>query len=82
MDNTAQRFSFATCANEDHEDILPGTRFPQTSPEMPWKLDFVSERGCISWFQLSLWHSLADHVEVHGKEDIRFTFKNGMEIKV
>ena len=26
----SQRLSFATFVNKDHEDILPGTRFPQT----------------------------------------------------
>jgi hypothetical protein len=46
-----QRLSFATFVNEDYEDILPGTCFPQTSPEMPWKLDFMSERGFLSWYR-------------------------------
>jgi hypothetical protein len=36
----------------------------------------------VTEFSDGLWHSLADHAEVHGKDDIRFTFKNGMEIKV
>lgn len=35
----------------------------------------------ISTFSEKLWFSLLDHVVVYGKEDVRFTFKNGEEIK-
>ncbi len=28
-----------------------------------------------------LWHSLVDYATVHGKDDVRFMFKNGREIK-
>jgi len=42
-----------------------------------WKQEEV-----VAEFSEHLWHSLADHAEVQGKDDIRFTFKNGMEIKV
>lgn len=33
-------------------------------------------------FEPGLWTLLVDHVTVYGKDDIRFTFKNGTEIKV
>jgi hypothetical protein len=36
----------------------------------------------VTEFTDNLWHSLADHAVVNGKEDVRFIFKNGMEIKV
>ena len=32
-------------------------------------------------FTENLWHSLADHVVFHSKEDVHFIFKNGMEIQ-
>ena len=36
----------------------------------------------ISYFDLKLWQSLLDYVQVHSKEDMRFIFKNGEEIKL
>ena len=36
----------------------------------------------ISDFDEMLWLSMIDYVTVYGKEDIRFTFKNGMEIAI
>jgi len=36
----------------------------------------------VNEFSEDLWHSLADHAEIHGKGDVRFTFKNGMEVRV
>jgi hypothetical protein len=35
----------------------------------------------VTGFSDELWHSLADHAEVHGKDAVRFTFKNGMGIE-
>jgi len=37
--------------------------------------------GLVTEFSDELWHSLVDHATVHGKDDVRFMFKNGMEIK-
>jgi DNA invertase Pin-like site-specific DNA recombinase len=41
-----------------------------------------NQESLVTEFSDHLWHSLADHAEVQGKDDIRFTFKNGVEIKV
>lgn len=38
--------------------------------------------GLITEFDLSLWGSLLDHATVYSKEDIRYTFKDGTEIKL
>ena len=38
--------------------------------------------GVSTEFDENLWYSLVDFVTVFNKEDIRFTFKNGTEIKV
>ena len=32
-------------------------------------------------FDEGAWYALVDHATVYGREDVRFTFKNGMEIK-
>jgi hypothetical protein len=35
----------------------------------------------VNEFSEDLWHSLADHAVINNKEDVRFIFKNGMEVK-
>ena len=38
--------------------------------------------GVATEFDENLWYSLIDFVTVFNKEDVRFTFKDGTEIKV
>jgi DNA invertase Pin-like site-specific DNA recombinase len=38
--------------------------------------------GLVAGFTDKLWHALADHALVYSKDDVQFTFKNGVEIKV
>ncbi len=38
--------------------------------------------GVVTEFDENLWYSLVDFVKVFNKEDVRFTFKDGTEIKV
>ena len=40
------------------------------------------EDGPLTEFNEDDWYDLVDYATVYGKDDIRFTFKNGMEIKV
>lgn len=37
--------------------------------------------GPLTAFREDDWYSLVDYATVYNREDIRFTFKNGMEIK-
>lgn len=37
--------------------------------------------GLVMGFSDELWYSLVDHATVHGKDDVRFMFRNGREIK-
>ena len=34
----------------------------------------------VDYFDEGAWYALVDFVTVYGKDDVRFTFKNGMEI--
>ncbi len=34
----------------------------------------------VTEFSTELWYALADHVTVYSKKDVRFSFKNGVEI--
>jgi len=39
------------------------------------------QESIVTKFSSDLWQTLADHATVYSKEDVRFTFKNGIEIK-
>ncbi|MDD3996187.1 MAG: recombinase family protein [Sphaerochaetaceae bacterium] len=39
------------------------------------------QKNVVTEFTETLWHALADHAVVNSKEDVRFIFKNGLEIK-
>ena len=39
------------------------------------------QEGLISEFDEGLWHSLVDYATVYSYKDMRFTFKDGTEIK-
>lgn len=36
----------------------------------------------VDYFDEGAWYAMVDFMTVYGKEDVRFTFKNGMEISV
>lgn len=36
----------------------------------------------VDYFYEGAWYAMVDFVAVYGKEDVRFAFKNGMEIPV
>ena len=38
--------------------------------------------GLVSELSSDLWYALADHVVVYSKKDVRFTFRNGVEIRM
>lgn len=45
-------------------------------------LDLLTKRdGILTDFDPVYWHGMIDHVTVYSREDIRFTFKDGTEIK-
>ena len=44
--------------------------------------EIAKQEGVISEFDEDLWYALVDYATVHGKDDVRFTFKDGTEIKV
>ncbi len=44
--------------------------------------EIAKQEGVVSEFDEDLWYALVDHATVHGKDDVRFTFKDGTEIKV
>ena len=45
-------------------------------------LETLAQADLVDKFETSLWCGLVDFVTVYSKDDVRFTFKNGQEIKV
>lgn len=44
--------------------------------------ELAKQEGVVTEFDENLRYALVDYVTVHRKEDVRFTFKDGTEIKV
>ncbi len=76
----AERFDRAKARLGEVED---GTVAKQAQREMMQNL--VDTLGAmpdaVDSFDEGAWYALVDHATVYGRDDVRFTFKNGMEIK-
>ena len=76
----AERFDKAKARLDEVED---GIVAKQAHREMMQNL--VDTLGTMSdavdSFDEGAWYALVDHATVYGRDDVRFTFKNGMEIK-
>ena len=44
-------------------------------------LETLAQAALVDKFETSLWCGLVDFVTVYNKDDVRFTFKNGQEIR-
>ncbi|MDY2981854.1 MAG: recombinase family protein, partial [Eubacteriales bacterium] len=45
-------------------------------------LETLAKADLVDKFDAALWCGLVDFVTVYSKDDVRFTFKNGQEIRV
>ena len=76
----AERFDRAKARLSEVED---GIVAKQAQREMMQNLVDTLERmpDAVDSFDEGAWYALVDHATVYGRDDVRFTFKNGMEIK-
>lgn len=76
----AERFDRAKARLDEVED---GIVAKQAQREMMQNLVDTMEGmpDAVDNFDEGAWYALVDHVTVYGRDDVRFTFKNGMEIK-
>ncbi len=90
MDQEVYRKRYERLSDRYHEvethisgmrHAIQDRRYRKTRTELFLK-SLRKQEEVVTEFSEHLWHSLADHAEVHGKEDIRFTFMNGMEIQI
>jgi site-specific DNA recombinase len=76
----AERFDRAKARLSEVED---GIVAKQAQREMMQNLVDTLEGmpDAVDSFDEGAWYALVDYATVYGRDDIRFTFKNGMEIK-
>ncbi len=76
----AERFDRAKARLGEVED---GIVAKQAQREMMQNLVDTLEGmpDAVDSFDEGAWYALVDHAMVYGRDDVRFTFKNGMEIK-
>ena len=79
-DSLAKRFDRTKARLEEVEQTIAEK---QAHKEMVEQfLSELAKQDAITEFTDELWYSMIDFVTVYTKDDIRFTFKNGTEIKM
>ena len=61
------------------DEAILDRQYRRTKTELFIK-ELEKMEGLVTEFSDGLWHSLADYATVHGRKDVRFMFKNGVEI--
>lgn len=79
-DGLTQRFGKAKAQLEEVMEEIQNRKIPRGNYEAFLKA-FEKLPGELTEFTTDAWNSLADYATVYGADDIRFTFKNGQEIK-
>lgn len=78
-DGLTARFDTAKARYEALDEIIRSKQSRRATIEAfleaLWKAELVDK------FETALWCGLVDFVTVHSKDDVRFTFKNGQEIR-
>lgn len=64
----------------DLEEAIQDKQYRKAKAELFIK-ELKKQDRLIVEFSEPLWHVLSDHVTIYAKDDIRVTFKNGMEVK-
>ena len=78
-DGLTARFDATKTRLEAVEDAIHSTQSRRAKIEA--FLEALAKAELVGTFDIALWCGLVDFVTVHGKDDVRFTFKNGQEIK-
>ncbi len=78
-DGLTERFDTAKARHEALDETIRSKQSRRATIE-----DFLStlkDADLVDTFDTALWCGLVDFVTVHSKDDVRFTFKNGQEIR-
>ena len=80
-DGLAERFDWTKARLDEVGNAITEKQAKKEQIER-FLAELEQQDGVTTEFDENLWYSLVDFVTVFNKEDIRFTFKNGTEIKV
>lgn len=80
-DALAERFDKTKARLEVVSNAITEKQAKKESIEM-FLTELKKQDDVVTEFDENLWYSLVDYVTVFNKEDVRFTFKDGTEIKV
>lgn len=71
-------------ANAKYEKACNDLEEKQAQMEILWnELEMLKQQaGTVTEFDEGLWEALVDYVTVYSREDVRFTFKHGVDIKI
>ncbi len=78
-DGLTTRFNTAKVRFDAVKDAIHGKQSRRATIEA--FLAALAEANLVDKFDTALWCGLVDFVTVHSKDDVRFTFKNGQEIR-
>ena len=78
-DSLTTRFNTAKARLEEIEAAIADKKSRRAAIEA--FLDTLAQADLMEKFDPALWCGLVDHVTIYTKDDVRFTFKDGQEIK-
>lgn len=78
-DGLTARFDTAKARYETLDETLRSKQSRRAKIEA--FLEALATAELVDKFETTLWCGLVDFVTVHSKDDVRFTFKNGQEIR-
>ena len=78
-DGLTARFDTAKARHEALDEAISSKQSRRATIDAFLKT--LAQADLVDKFETTLWCGLVDFVTVHSKDDVRFTFKNGMEIR-
>ena len=78
-DGLTARFDTAKARHEALDETIRSKQSRRAKIEA--FLEALAKAELVDKFETTLWCGLVDYVTVHSKDDVRFTFKNGQEIR-
>ena len=78
-DGLTARFDTAKARHEALDETIRSKQSRRAKIEA--FLEVLEKDELVDKFETALWCGLVDYVTVHSKDDVRFTLKNGQEIR-
>lgn len=80
FESLSERYAKADAQVAALDEVIQDRQYRRTRTELFFKT-LRKQEIMDTEFSDEMWHALADHATVYGKEDVRFTFRNGIEVR-